>query len=112
MYNLYFFPERSGTYSITRPETARSLVPGFGATGWTLNIDAIARREDAFDMILTGGGTLNVTAQSVSTLFLTSVNVYAEPIPTGTAVVHGDVETLIFYNSNNSERIFTEDTTI
>lgn len=110
--NLYFFPEGSGTYNLILPETESSLALDFDAPGWTLNVDATAYGDTAIGMIQAGGGTLNVTAQNISTLFLGSSNVYAEPMPVGTVIVHGDVETLNYYNSDNSDRRFIGNATV
>ncbi len=112
MYSLYFFPEGSGTYSITLPETARPFPLSFDAPGWTLNFDATALGNVAFG-IWAGGGTLNVTAEYINNLTLGSQNVYVDPIPEGRITVYSNVvETLNFYNSDNGEYVFAGDATI
>ncbi len=95
--NLYFFPEGgSGTYSLTIPEGGPSI--SFDAPGWTLNIDASQCTESGLGSLFAGAGTLNVTADRISTVDL---GAHTNEAPAeGNITINADVGLINYYNEN------------
>lgn len=113
MTGLSFCPEGSGSCSLTIPASVHNFVLDFDAPGWTLTVDASAANEHAFGMVLVGGGTLNMTAPKISTLFLRGWYSQEEQgTAAGQVTINADVDSVHYYNTDNDQYRFAGTATV